>query len=187
MLLVKSDTPAPLDRLTNLAPIYLSEAEDNHTELYFFVKLTYPFLATQPDLFQMVFVLYDRQHQPDKEPIRVISCGTLPVSADAKAHIAELTGISEADHPDVHRGDGYGGPPCNLATAANAVYTVTFDGARMVSINRDGTLPPEIADAELYDFDVSLYDLLQVAAVALQDMDSVDPALITRLISTKLG
>jgi hypothetical protein len=159
---------SPLDRLTALAPIYLNDDPDNHTELYFALKLRYPYSIETPDQFQMVFLLYDRQHMPT--PIMVVSCGTLPLSEEVRAYLEELTGISQQDHPDVHRGHGYGGPPCNAANGAHPHYTVTIGGARMVSLNRDGDLPDGLGDPDLYDFNISLFELQQVAVRALNQM-----------------
>lgn len=147
---------SPLDELVNNVPIYLNDSLDNHTELFFVVKTRYPFDAAHPDQFQMVFILYDRRHAPRNQPILIVSCGTLPLSEPVIAQIAALTGITAASHPEVHRGHGYGGPPCDQANAVDPMYTVTFGGARIMSINRDGELPPAIVDPALYDFSVSL-------------------------------
>jgi hypothetical protein len=159
----------PLDELTALAPIYLNQADVNHTELYFIVKIRYPLDVASPEQFQMVFLLYDRQNEPVHEPILIVSCGTLPLSQAAGNRIAELTGIGPEEHPDRHRGYGYGDPPCDAAHAADPMYTVTFGGARMLSLNRGGELPPEIEDVGLHDFSVSLYDLQCEVVEAQQD------------------
>jgi len=157
-----------LTRLTALAASYLNDSPDNHTELYFAIKLRYPYNLDNPTSFQMVFILYDKNHTP--APILVVSCGTLPLSPDVRAHLEQLTGISQVSHPDVHRGDGYGGPACTLANAAHPHFSVTFGGARLISINRDGDIPPTVTDPDLYNLEVSLYELQQVAAEALSDM-----------------
>lgn len=157
-----------LNRLTGLAPSYLNDSPDNHTELYFALQLRYPYDIANPARFQMVFILYDKFHMP--APILIISCGTLPLSPEVRAHLEQLTGISQESHPGVHRGDGYGGPACTLANAAHPHFSVTFGGARLVSINKDGDVPPTVTDPDLYNLEVSLYELQQVAAVALADM-----------------
>lgn len=72
-----------LEKLTHLAPIYLNDSAKNHTEFYFILKLCYPYSIHNPEQFQMVFLLYDRKHMP--HPIQVVSCGTLPLSADVQA------------------------------------------------------------------------------------------------------
>jgi len=157
-----------LSKLTSFAPNYLCDAPDNHTELYFLLKLCYPYSIAQPNQFQMVFILYDRQHLPS--PVSVISCGTMPVSEAVRGHIANLTGISLLTHPDRHRGHGYGGLPCSWANRGHADYTVTLDGARILSIHRDADLPFGVADPDLYAFDISLYELQEVATEALVGM-----------------
>lgn len=160
-----------LSTLISLAPNYLSDVPDNHTELYFIVKLSYPYSIAHPDHFQMVFILYDRQHLP--APVSIVSCGTLPVSEAVQGHITNLTGISVQTHPDRHRGHGYGGLPCSWANRGHADYTVTLGGARIMSINRDAELPPEVADPDMYAFDISLFEMQAVVSEALLDMNAV--------------
>lgn len=74
----------------------------------------------------------------------------------------------------MHIGDGYGGPPCTQDSADHPHYNITLDGARMISLNRDGDLPPNVTDPALYAFSFSLYDLQQIAVSTLRFMAKID-------------
>lgn len=158
-----------LDNLVALAPVYLNDSVGKHTELYFIVKIRSPYAISSPADFQMLFLLYDRHNLPN--PILVVSNGTIPVSEAVQDELAQLTGVSPLTHPDIHRGHGYGGPACTQENGAHHHYNVSFGGARLVSLNRDGDLPEgAVANPDLYVLDLSLFKLQQAATEAFTDM-----------------
>lgn len=163
-----------LDDLWNYVQIYLENEEDNHTLAYFIVQVTYPYSILHPTEFQMLFVLFMRDsnnQRPISQPVRVVSCGTLPVSNDVITLLAELSGLNvAANQGTVFTGHGFGGPPCDAANAAHPVYTAQLPGEVVVAIDRFGTLPPGLNNHALYNYEVSLYELQQTAVVAFQDM-----------------
>jgi hypothetical protein len=157
-----------LEQLYNLANVYFSGQDENEEQPndimgYFSVKITYPYSIAHPEQFQMLFLYFDRDHDPSTTPTKVVSCGTLPVSDHVIAFLQELTGLNPLDHDDIFQGHGFGGPPCDIANGANPMYSIRFPGNVMVSLDRAGThVLPNLDDPALYDFDFSLLELQEV-------------------------
>jgi hypothetical protein len=163
-----------LEELYNLANVYFSDQGENEEQAnepndimgYFSVKITYPYSIAHPEQFQMLFLYFDRDHDPPTRPTKVVSCGTLPVSDHVIALLQELTDLNPLDPFNNHifQGHGFGGPPCNIANGANPIYSIRFPGEVMIRLDRAGThVLPNLDDPALYHFDFSLLELQQVA------------------------
>ena len=189
-----------LEQLYNLANVYLRENkeqpnENEHTNDimgYFAVKITYPYSIAHPELFQMLFLYFDRDDDPPTKPTKVVSCGTLPVSNRVIVLLQELTDMDPLDplNSNIFQGHGFGGPPCNIANGANPMYSIRFPGNVMVRLDRAGTLfLPNLDDLALYDFDFSLLELQQVVEQSLVAMGMIgdnQPAVVQAMLQENL-
>lgn len=167
-----------LEHLCNLAEVYLAESEENEDKNdimgYFVVQLTYPYSLSDSNQFKMLFLYFEYGNDPVRRPTKVISCGTLPVSAEVINVLNELTGLNPLDplYNVICEGYGFGGPPCDIANRMNASYNITFPGNTMISMDREATIVvPELGDSALFDYNFNLYDLQEVAKTGLRRMD----------------